>query len=452
MNQINSFEGKKVLVFGLGQNQGGVGSALFFASQNAHVRITDLKTKEILKSSINQLTTYPNISYTLGEHKTDDIDWADLIIKNPAVKPGNSYIEYALEKGKRVEQDMGIFLEFVKPSQIIGITGTKGKSTTASLIYEILKEGRDTNLRGGVVLAGNIGTSVLECLNRIDGDTLVILELSSFQLEAFDTHKVSPHWAIITNIYEDHLNYYKNMDEYISAKKIIAKYQNSHDFLFIKREDPVLNNPKFLTGLKGQTIFYSSTDLPVDFEPILKGEHNLSNISAAFALGNNFNINPKFLLKSLIHFKGVPFRMELIKEWAGFKIYNDTTATNPNATVEALKTLGSEIILICGGMNKNMNYRELSCAINRYAKAVYFLEGDVADEIICDMADQSIIEGRFNNLEELLKKLKEDIRKKPFYFKKGDIILFSPGATSFNMFQNEFDRGRKFNKAIDSIF
>lgn len=465
-------KGKRVLIFGLGLNQGGVGAAKFFAKQGAKVKVTDLRNQEILKPSLDQLKNYPNISYTLGEHKNEDIDWADLIIKNPAVKPGNPYINYAVKKDKKVEQDMGIFLQHVKPSQIIGITGTKGKSTTASIIYEVLKSsGKE------VILAGNIGKSVLEVITIIQKsslppqgwkakskDLLIILELSSFQLEAFDQHKVSPKWAIITNIYPDHLNYYQNMDEYTQAKRVIGKYQTSDDFLFINKDDTTINNPKFLTGFKGQINFYSSKDLPEDFHPKLKGVHNLSNIAAAYALGKTFSVSSNLLLKSLSQFKGVPFRMELIKEWDGIKIYNDTAATTPDAGIQALKTLydlhshigsgntDSGIILIAGGMNKNMSYEEYARVVDEYAKRVFFLEGDSTDLIISSLRSRHLIgrsnleiHGLYNELERLL----SDVKK---YAKSGDTILFSPGATSFNMFQNEFDRGRKFNAAVNKIF
>lgn len=440
-----SFKGKKVLIFGLGLNQGGVGSALFFTKKGALVRVTDLKSKEILEPSLTQLKDF-DIEYTLGEHKNQDIEWADLIIKNPGVKPGNPYIQHAIDLGKQVEQDMGIFLQSVKPSQIIGVTGTKGKSTTSSLIYEILKSaGRN------VILAGNIGSSVLDSLDQITEETLIVLELSSFQLESFDNHKVSPKWALITNIFPDHLNYYKNMSEYTLAKKVITQYQTSSDFLFLKKDDPVTAQPDFLKDIKSKIIYFSKKDLPSNFKPEILGEHNLENIAAAYEVAKLFNVDSSLLLKSLTQFKGVPFRMELIKEWNGFKIYNDTTATNPTATVQALKTLGLDTILICGGMNKGMDYQRMGEETEKWADAVYFLDGDCVDDIIHSIKDQSIIEGRFDNLESLLTKLKKDIETNS-YFKKGGNILFSPGATSFNMFQNEFDRGRKFNEEVEKIF
>ncbi len=429
----------KVLVFGLGLNQGGVGSAKFFAQKGDEVKVTDLKSESILKPSLDQLKTFPNVTYSLGEHKNEDIDWADLIIKNPGVKPENPYIEYAKKTGKRVEQDIGIFLDYVKPEQIIGVTGTKGKSTVSSLIYEALKAANKN-----VLLAGNIGTSVFNVIPYIKLDTLLVLEISSFQLESFDIHQVSPHWAIITNIYPDHLNYYKNMEEYISAKKIIGKYQTVEDFLFINKDSETVNNSKFLEGLNGQQIFYSISDLPKDFKPTLQGEHNLSNMTAALAVGKTFGVDEKSILETLSNFKGVAFRMELVKEWNGVKIINDTTATGPDAAIQAVKTFPNSI-LICGGMNKGMEYSEFAKVVDENTKQVFFLEGDSTEETKRLMKNQNLIAGTYNDLEKLL----TDVKK---VAKSGDTILFSPAATSFNLFQNEFDRGRKFNVAVEKVF
>lgn len=431
-----------VLIFGLGLNQGGVGSAKFFAKQGAKIRVTDLKSAAGLQSSLDALKDFPEIEYVLGEHKNSDIDWADLIIKNPAVKPGNPYIEYALKQGKRVEQDMGIFLDFVKPEQIVGITGTKGKSTTSSLIYEMLK-----SVEKKAILLGNIGTSVLDSTSDVDllEDTTIVLEVSSFQLEAFEQHKVSPKYAVITNIYPDHLNYYQSMEEYIAAKKVIGKYQTNSDYLFLRKDDLVTNSAEFLKNLKGQIVYFSQDNLPAIFKPTLAGEHNLENMAAAYQLGKIFNIPEDKILQSMSNFKGVPFRMELVKDWNGVKIINDTTATGPNAGIQALKTFPGSI-LICGGMNKNMPYEDYIKAINQYAKQVFFLEGDATDLIRTSTPSLEVQTfGPYSDLEKLLTDVKEIV-------KPGDIILFSPAATSFNLFQNEFDRGRKFNTAVEKIF
>ncbi len=435
----NKFKGKKVLVFGLGLNQGGVGVARFFANAGAKVRVTDTKSEQELKPSLKELEEFSGIEYHLGAHSNDDIDWADLIIKNPAVKLGNPFMEYAKQQGKQVEMEMGIFLEFVKPFQIIGVTGTKGKSTTSSLINQALQ-----NQSKNVVFGGNIGTSVLDAITEIDQDTLVVLEISSFQLEAFKQHQVSPKYAVITNIFEDHLNYYKNMKDYVEAKRVIAKYQTADDFLFINGTDLVLTGPEFLWDLKGKIIKFSLEDLPKDFKFTLPGEHNKLNYAAALAVAKTLEIDEQEALETMNQFKGVPFRTELIYNQGGIKVYNDTTATNPGAAIASLKAFPS-CILIVGGQNANMDYNLLADTIDKYAKAVYFLEGDATEELKKLIRHRNIARSTYSDLIKLLQDIKLDS-------KEGDTILFSPGAKSFNLFDNEFDRGRKFNLAVQKIF
>jgi UDP-N-acetylmuramoylalanine--D-glutamate ligase len=425
-----NYQNKKVLILGLGLNEGGVGSTKFFAQKGAEVLVTDIKSESELAPSLEKLKDFPNIKYHLGGHKNEDIDWADIVIRNQALRPNNPYLMYAREKGKLVRTDIGLFLESVNPKNIIGITGTKGKSTTSSLIYEIIKsQGKK------VIIAGNIGKSVLDLTDEIEDDTLVVLEISSFQLESFNVNNVSPKYALITNIYPDHLNYYQTMENYIDAKKTINK------------TDPTLNSPEFLTDLKAQIILFGPDDLPKNFKPQLPGEYNLSNFAAAFAISKKLNLNEEKTLETMTHFKGVKYRMELVKEWNGIKIYNNTTATAPEPAIESLKTFPN-CILIAGGMNKGLKYKELAKAIDKYAKSVYFLEGDASAEIDCEldiMKSPKATYDYYTSLEDILKDVKAEA-------KSGDIILFSPGATSFNLFQNEFDRGKKFNQAVEKIF
>lgn len=436
------YSNKKVLILGLGLNEGGVGSAKFFAAKGADVLVTDLRDEEALKPSLEKLKDFPNIKYSLGSHKNEDIDWADLIIKNQAIKPDNEFLKYAQKTGKEIKTDISIFLEFVRPSQIIGVTGTKGKSTTSSIIYEVLK-----NANKKVILCGNIGKSVLDSIPQIEDDTLVVMEISSFQLESFDSLKISPKYAVITNIYPDHLNYYQTMEQYIAAKKLIATHQTLEDYLFLNKDDKTITTDDFRNGIISKIVFYSPEDLPKDFNPILKGTHNLSNFAATLALSKALNLDEPQTLISLENFKGVEFRQQLIKDWNGIKIYNNTTATAPEPAIESLKTFPN-CILIAGGMNKGLDYKEFAEAINQYAKSVYFLEGDATDEIIQHLKTLNtkfLSHSPYNSLEAILEDVKKEARE-------GDIILFSPGGTSFNLFQNEFDRGRKFNEAIEKIF
>ncbi len=440
MNTGDRYKDQKILILGLGVNQGGLGATRFFAKAGAQVKVTDLKSKEELQASIDQLEEFPEIEYILGEHRFEDLDWADLIIKNPALRPDNKYLVYARESGKQVETDMGIFLEFVEPIQVIGITGTKGKSTTSSLIHEVLK----SELGEKVLFAGNIGKSVLDTIEHLQSDSLIVLELSSFQLEGWDQHSLSPHISLVTNIMPDHLNYYGTMENYIAAKRPIALYQNSDDFLLIYADNETINSDSFLEGCKGQIIKFSSSDLPNNFTPILPGDHNRANIAGALAVAKLFKIPQNQALTAINQFKGVEFRQQLIKEWQGVKFYNDTAATGPDATISALKSFPGAIFIV-GGMNKNLPYHDLAHELPEFAKAIYLIEGDATEEIKKSLPSQDKIKGEYNNFDEMLEDIKKSILP-------GDTVILSPAAASFNLFQNEFDRGRKFNAAVEKIF
>lgn len=484
MQNRDKYKNAKVLILGLGLNDGGVGSARFFAKNGARVKVTDLKSREVLKDSLAKLVEFSDIEYILGEHRFEDIDWADIVIRNPALRPDNEYRLYAKKAGKKVETDLGIFLDFVSADQIIGVTGTKGKSTTASLIYFAVKdlgsskppsplrepEGfghelsrigsseprtaqpspsmeRESNEeeRGAkAILVGNIGKSVLDCLEMITPETKVVLELSSFQLEAFDEHRVSPHIAVITNILPDHLNYYSSMDEYTEAKKAIGRYQTEKDFLFILKDDSMVDTEDFLKDVKSQVIRFSIEDLPKEFEPTLPGDHNLQNYAAALAVTEKFSASQGHALQAMNQFQGAEFRLQLLGKFRGVRIYNDSASTMPDSTVRALETLKSPILIV-GGMDKGLPYDKLAHEIDRKVKSVYFIDGTATEKLRPMLQHRNIIRSIYTDFDSLLKDLKLEL-------KEGDTILFSPAATSFNFFQNEFDRGRKFNIAIEKMF
>lgn len=448
---MKDFKDKKILVLGLGLNQGGLGAAKFFSKQGSIVRVTDLKDETILNDSINELKEFKNIEFILGKHRHEDFDWADIIIRNPAIKDNNEFLIFARNLGKQIETDFSIFLDFINRKNLIAITGTKGKSTTAALINVILtlslSKGKNLTKKE-VLLAGNIGKSVLDTIPFLTKQSFVIVEISSFQLHALPDKKLKPHIAVITNIFPDHLNWHSSMKEYIAAKRKIAQNQGEDDLLFIRKNDPVVDKQKFLKGLKSKIIYFSKQSLShlggVIKNPALQGSHNQLNIASAFAVAKQLGISEDNAIKVLKNFKGAQFRLQLIKKVKGIKIYNDSASTNPQSTIQALKTF-PDSILITGGMNKGLDYQELAEEIGKNAKAVYFLDGDATEELIKYIKDTSIIKGKYSDLEKLL----EDIKKQA---KPGDTILFSPGATSFNLFQNEFDRGRKFNQAVKNVF
>ncbi len=227
---------KRVLVFGLGMHGGGIGVAKWLVKQGARVTVTDLKTAAQLQSSLDALYQLP-ITYVLGEHREQDFLNADLIVRNPAVPRESKWLQFAREHNIPVEMEMALFVERLPRgmAQVIGITGTKGKTTTTLMTGAILR-----NANPKTVVAGNLRVSALDLLEQIDAETPVVLELSSWQLEAFPPHQTSPHIAAITNIAPDHLNRYRDMDDYADAKAIIFRYQQPGDYVVLNFDNRIL--------------------------------------------------------------------------------------------------------------------------------------------------------------------------------------------------------------------
>ncbi len=442
---IKYFKQKKVIVMGLGLHGGGVGVVKFLAQQRARILVTDLKTNKELKESLKKIEKFKNIKYILGKHRAGDFKDADLIIKNPGVPRDSKHLKIARKNKIPIETDIGIFLELCPSKKIIGVTGTRGKSTTATLIAKLLSAKYKT------VLAGNIRTSVLEELPKIDKNTIVVLELSSWQLEDAKNHKKSPWIAVITNIRQDHLNRYKSMKEYIKAKELIFKFQKPDDYLILNRNDNIVR--RFNQKSKSKIIFYSKNQVK-KYQKYIKilGKHNLSNISAAIAVAKIFRIKDRDIKKTLENFKGIKGRIEFIKKIRGIKYYNDTTATTSDATVAALYSFPKEenIILIAGGADKNLNFREMVKEILKRVKFLILLPGTATEKIKQEFRIQNS-ESRIHDMSAEVKTMKEAVEIAKRQAERGDIIILSPGCASFGLFQHEFDRGEQFQKCIKNL-
>jgi UDP-N-acetylmuramoylalanine--D-glutamate ligase len=234
------------------------------------------------------------------------------------------------------------------------------------------------------------------------------------------------------------------MDEYSEAKKVIGLYQSSDDFLFIQKDDPMVDTSQFLNGIKSQVIRFSKADLPDDFEPTLLGNHNLANYAAALKVALQLGLNEEQALESMNQFEGADFRLQLVKKINGIKIYNDSASTMPDSTIRALEAIKSPILIV-GGMDKGLPYEKLAHEIDRRVKAVYFIDGTATEKLRPMLQHRNIIRSIYTDFDSLFKDLKLEL-------KDGDTVLFSPAATSFNFFQNEFDRGRKFNQSVERFF
>lgn len=434
------YKHKKILILGLGLLGRGVNDAIFFAQQGAKVRVTDLKTAQQLAPSIKKLKKYSNIKYTLGKHLKKDILQADLIIRNADVPLSSPFLKLAFAKKIPVEMDEALFAKYC-PCPIIGITGTRGKTTTAFLIAEILKlTGRKVHL------AGNIqGKATLPLIKKVKPTDLVVLELSSWQLQGFGWNKISPHVAVFTNVYEDHLNRYKNMREYVADKKIIFKYQTRIDHLVLGKNNAYTR--RLNKEPKSKITWFSKTQVPKSWHPKMPGEHNLENIAAAIQVGKIFKLSLAKMKPVLCKFPGVEHRLEYVRTIKGVDFYNDTTSTTPVSGRLALQAIKKPTVLICGGADKKIDLSEFAEEIVRKAKAVVLLEGTATDSLqnkISKLGGADLIFGRFDNL-------KNAVEHAVFLSKKGDAILLSPGCASFGMFKNEYDRGEQFKRSLATL-
>jgi UDP-N-acetylmuramoylalanine--D-glutamate ligase len=437
------FRGKKVLVVGLGLQGGGVGVARFFAELGARVTATDLKIEEQLKKSLEKLKSVP-IRFVLGKHDLHDFISADYIFKGPAVRWDLPEIIAAQKKGIPIEMEASFFASLC-PAKIIGITGTRGKSTVTMMLYGLLKNNGES-----VYLGGNISDySTIEILKTATEKDLIVLELSSWQLSGFHKKKISPHIAVFTNLYPDHLNYYKTMDEYWYDKSAIFIYQKQGDYL-VANEMLRKKIVRVLTAKTQQNIkYYQPSDFP---QPLryLKGEHNKENASAVLHVANILGVDEKKAIDFITQFKNLSYRQEIIAEKNKAIFINDTTSTTPVATIKAIDSFSdARIILILGGNAKNLPTDELMNKLKSVEKII-LLAGSFTDlikpELYKNYADKIV--GSYDDLEEAIKKAYKTAQQ----FKKQNIyILFSPGATSFAMFNNEFHRGEEFNKIVKKL-
>ncbi len=426
------FSGKRVLIWGLGLHGGGLGAALFFAMYGARVTVTDLATKETLAPIIKKLSKYKDIRYVLGEHREEDFINADIIIRNPAIKDDNPYLLLAKKRRIQVENDIGLFFQY-SPAFSIGITGSKGKSTLTQLVYELINQeikksrnqkNKNSNHKSticdlqsfnSVLLGGNIRVSVFDALEKADSKSIVVLELSSFQLDHAFYAKKSPQIAIITNIYDEHINYHGNRQNYEEAKKNILRFQEKNDIALLSE-----SVRSWKKETKAKTFFFDGTTR-----------------DGLFKFAEIFNIEKSLVEETLKNFRGLEGRQEVIGRLKnGAVIVNDTTATHPRAVIFALQKYENPV-LIAGGVDKlfaTEDVSELAKIIRERNLRLVLLPGDFSDNL-ANLSDVNVV--RTENMTEAVV---EAVKLSG----PSDTILLSPGAASFNLFANEFERGKKF--------
>lgn len=457
-SSLADLKGLKVTVMGLGLNGGGLATARFFAEHGARVTVTDKKTEEELAPSVAALSDLPAIKLVLEKHEISDFQGADLVIKNPGVKiEGNEYLVAA----RSIETDVSVFLRFTR-SPIIAVTGSKGKSSTVSAMQHALKACGYNSFLGG-----NITVSPLTFLHKTDENTPVVLELSSWQLADLKGRSIlRPRVAVITPIMSDHQNWYCGMESYVADKKLIYADMDSSSCLLCNADDgwgPIFARETNARvhwyggsapepGANGAWLCEDGTGIMrhngvehtiLSANLAVKGTHmrqNLLNAAQALIL---FGAESNAVRKALETFPGIEHRLEFFHEEGGVRYYNDSAATIPEAVAAALQSFESPILLT-GGTDKELDFAPLAERAH-LAKRIYLLSGSGTDKLVPLLEGRGITySGPYSTLEAMVKAVKEDALD-------GDSVLFSPGATSFGMFKNEFDRGTKFRNLVYTL-
>lgn len=367
---------------GLGIQGGGVEVARTMVAAGAIVTVTDLKSPADLSSSVAQLKDLP-ITFILGEHRQQDFASSDAIIRNPGVPENLPLLTAAREHAIPVLMETALFAKYTSAT-LMGITGTRGKSTTTHMVAHILKTAGKQ-----VTMAGNLpGKAALPLLQTLKQDDLVVLELSSWQLQGFASEKISPSIAIITSIYPDHLNRYSSMEEYIRDKTYIFAFQRPQDHILLNKDN--LETAALASQVHSQLTWFSHHDLPRDLVLSVPGQHNRENAAAARSACMLLHVPTEIIDQALHSFKGVPFRLQTVATVNAIRIINDTTSTTPTATLKAIVAIPSPKTLILGGESKQLPVDELAQEINLVQDKLVLLSGSGTEEIK-PLLDQHLI-------------------------------------------------------------
>jgi len=445
---------KKIAVLGLGIE--GEDICRYLISQGVrNITVFDQKTPEELGEKIDELRINGLTDYELGpNYLKNGLGGFDVIFRSPAFKLSLPEIVEVKKSGTIITSATKLFFDLC-PAKIIGVTGTKGKGTTSTLIYEILKKAGKR-----VFLAGNIGEPMLALLPKLDKKSWVVLELSSFQLQDL---KKSPHIAVVLFITSEHLDYHSSTEEYVQAKANIVRWQKESDFAVLNGDNQTSSSFASLTKAK---VYYFSKEKKVDgafvrdgriylFNKLIGptnklqvlGVHNWENIcaacTAAFLAGADLNS----IKKVVFSFKGLEHRLEFIREIGGVKFYNDSFSTTPETTIAAIKAFSQPIILITGGSEKGSDYTQLGKEISQSKVKTLILIGKTAQKI------KKIVQKAGFRGKIIYKpgEMKEVVKKAFTEAKKGDVVLLSPACASFDMFKNYKDRGWQFKKYVWEI-
>lgn len=482
LSSINNFQDAMVTVMGLGRyKQGsGVGASKWLMRHGAQIVITDLKSEAELKESVEEITKwytqyrkefadrtiYPPI-FVLGEHHEDDFTNVDLVMQNPGVARESQFVQLAKQNGIHVESDVSLFFRYC-PFSVYSVTGTRGKSTTTALLGEMLR-----TIHPKTVIAGNITRSPLEDLDWLleeKSPVPIVLELSSWLLESLEGLGIGSQIALLTNAYKDHLDRYDSFEHYVWAKELIFMEQKPDQIALLNADQELMNEiasrivskhvywfssqplPEGKQGAyrDGDQLMWKLDGAPATFAHVhdlttLQGEHNVMNALSASLAAHFSGVHDANIHQVLKAFVGLPGRQQIVEEIEGVVYVNDTTATSPEGVIAALKRFGNggNIILIAGGSSKGLKFDEMARYVREQCKYVVLFEGTALDELSTAIGTE-VPMVRAGSMADAMKAAVAEA-------KLGDVVLLSPGTSSFGIFKNEFDRGDQFNAVVAEL-
>lgn len=459
LEEFNKFlDSKKVAIIGMGVSN--LPLLDYFYDKNAKVTVFDKNTpSDEIMEKINKY----RYEVEIGEYNLSRLNGFDIIFRSPSVLPTREELVTAANKGAIITSEIEMVLKLA-PCKIIGVTGTEGKTTTTSIIYEILKSSGKN-----CFLGGNIGKPIFTEIKNMKPEDIVVLELSSFQLMGME---VSPDISVVTNMYPDHLNIHSSYEEYQQAKKNIFLHQNENGVVILNYDNEITR--KFADEVKSNLVFFSSLEklengyvydrkdetiksyvngksknILKKQEIKLRGIHNYENICAALAATAPI-VDEKDQIKAIKEFNGVEHRLEFVRELNGVKYYNDSIGTSPASTIAGLNAFDENIILLAGGSDKGLDYTEIGETIVKKVR-VLLLTGPTAEKI--ENATKLAMSKSGKETVEIIhcKDLQEAVSMANEKAKSGEIVLMSPASASFDAFKNFIERGIKFKEFVNNL-
>ena len=472
-----NWKDSRVLVLGAARQ--GLALARWLSLHGAKVTLSDMRSVDELRVARESMAEYP-IQWALGGHPLELLDSTDVLCLSGGIPLTLPIVAEALKRGIPLSNDSQVFMEVV-PCKTVGITGSAGKTTTTTLVGEMARrayqnmEDRMQNaespafrLSPSVYVGGNIGDPLINYVDNMKADDIAILEFSSFQL---DQMTISPNVAVILNITPNHLDRHGSMEAYTAAKARILEFQSKDDIAILGRDDE--GAWSLWSRVKGKLLTFSLNELEEGLDgtylqdgllslrhghaylPLilreklqLRGDHNVLNVLAAFVSGHAAGIPLDAMLEAVEEFRGVPHRLELVRELHGVRWYNDSTATAPERSIAAIHSFDEPIVLLLGGRDKDLSWEELmQLASARVDHVVLF--GEAAEKIQKTAQGLGLSPKRFtvtrvNNLHEAVVKAAE-------LAEEGDVVLLSPGGTSFDEFKDFAERGERFKAWVQEL-